>query len=390
MGTLHSWGAAARRSPVFWIALVAIVAGATAAGVVLATRTPGPPSPSASLRAVALGDSVPYGHGLANPYLTPQLGGPSGAISQGPSPSAYPTVVAGDLGLSMTVRPTNCDLTGDQLAVSGAVADPVDNTARDGQCPRPPQRARNLGGEIAAADLAKAPARLVLLQDGADDIHFSKCLEYELARFLGAGIGLGTDCVENGTVTPQLATDLSHVHASLASAIETVAPHAAAVAVLDYYQPIPSPAQIGDDTGLSGLSTNLVCTGLKANATSTYAAAQVVLGALNRSIAAAVADARAHGVRNVTLVDISSAMSGHGLCTADPWVFSSEPLSDTTLAADLEHISAAKACSATSDLFHTPSRVVHRDGDARRAVAPRVRVADRPSHGGRTSAPLQR
>ncbi len=82
----------------------------------------------------------------------------------------------------MTVRPTNCHLVGDQLAISGAVADPADNTARDGQCPDPPQPARNLGNEIAAADLAQHPARLVLLQDGADDIHFSACLEYELAR----------------------------------------------------------------------------------------------------------------------------------------------------------------------------------------------------------------
>ncbi len=141
---------------------------------------------------MALGDSVPYGHGLANPYLTPQIGLPSTAVSQGPSTQAYPSMVAADFGLTMTVRTTNCHLTGDQLAISGAVADGIDNTSRDGQCPVPPLPARNLGDELAAADLARHPARLVLLQDGADDIDFSACLEYQLARVLGVGIGLGS------------------------------------------------------------------------------------------------------------------------------------------------------------------------------------------------------
>ncbi len=55
----------------------------------------------------------------------------------------------------------------------------------------------------------------------------------------------------------------------------------------------------------------------------------------------------AHHVRNVTLVDLSSVMDGHGLCTADPWVYSGEPLPDTTLAADAEHVLAAKVCNET-------------------------------------------
>ena len=100
-------------------------------------------------------------------------------------------MVAADFGLTMTVRTTNCDLTGDQLSISGAVADGIDNTNRDGQCPVPPQQARNLGDELAAADLVRHPARLVLLQDGADDIDFSACLENQLARVVDIGIGLG-------------------------------------------------------------------------------------------------------------------------------------------------------------------------------------------------------
>ncbi|HXY27256.1 MAG TPA: hypothetical protein VEH82_03170, partial [Acidimicrobiales bacterium] len=145
-------------------------------------------------------------------------------------------------------------------------------------------------------------------------------------------------------VTPALAAKLSNVRAALAQAIESVAPHAGRVAVLDYYQPIPAPSQIADDTAASHLQTNLVCAGLKANPASTYADAQVVAGALNRAIAGAVSDARAAHVANVLLVDISATMDGHGICTADPWIFSGEPVPDTTLAADAAAIAAADTC----------------------------------------------
>ena len=134
-----------------------------------------------------------------------------------------------------------------------------------------------------------------------------------------------------------------------------MAPHAATVAVLDYYQPIPEPSQVAKGTATSGDHTNLVCSGLEPNAGSTYAAAQIVLGALNRAVAGAVADARLHDVKNVTLIDLSSAFDGHGICTAQPWVFSGEPVPDTTLAAAAEHILAAKACSGTDDLHRSTS-----------------------------------
>jgi hypothetical protein len=356
MGRLDSWSVAARRSPLFWGILAVVVVGLVTAGVVLASTRSTPPAltPETSTRTVALGDSVPYGHGLANPYLTPQVGLPPRDVSQGPSGLAYPSLVASRLHLSMDVRPTNCVLTGDQLAISGAVADPVDNTERDGQCLHPPQQARNLGDEIAAAHLPQHPARLVLLQDGADDIHFSACLEYQLARVADVNVGLGTACTANGDVTPHLAVELSRVRSSLAQAIEDVAPHAQTVAVLNYYQPIPDPAQIADDSSLSHLHTNLVCSGLRPNAAGTAAAAHVVLAALNGAIAGAVDDARAHHVTNVRLLDLAHVTDGHGVCTADPWVFSGEPMPDATLAADTEHILAAKACIDT-DVLHGPS-----------------------------------
>lgn len=353
MGRPRAWGAAIRRSPWRGLAVVAVVAALVAVLVLVASRSGRTPPPPPSVRAVALGDSVPYGHGLANPYLTPQLGLPTSDVSQGPATLAYPSTVAAHFGLTMTVRATNCRLVGDQLAVSGAVASATDHPEPSGQCL--PEQNRNLDTEIAASGLAEHTARLVMLQDGADDIHFGGCLEYELARVLGTGIGLGTDCVANGAVTPEIAADLSRVRRGLAAAIEQVSPHAGTVAVLDYYQPIPAPAEIADDSGVSGLGTNLVCTGLKANASSTYAAAQVVLGALNASIAEAVGDARGKGVRNVVLVHVAHALDRHGLCTADPWVFSAELISDATLALDTEQIVAAKACSAAGSALHSGS-----------------------------------
>jgi hypothetical protein len=60
-------------------------------------------------------------------------------------------------------------------------------------------------------------------------------------------------------------------------------------------------------------------------------------------------------VKNVTLIDLSSAFNGHGICTAQPWVFSGEPAPDTALASAAEHIVAAKACSGTDVLHRTSS-----------------------------------
>ena len=361
MGRLHTWLGATRgsrraRVVVLVVVVLALIAAGTA---IFATQspTPAPPSPATSTRAVALGDSVPYGHGLHNPYVTPQLGLPEGWVSQGPSVLAYPSRVAAALGLTMSVRATNCHLSGDQLAISGAVADAADNTSADGQCTHPPESARNLDDEIAAADLARHPARLVLLQDGADDIDFAACLEHELARVpvLGTSLDLGTQCVVNGAVTPALAAGLAGVRASLARAIEAVARHSVRVAVLDYYQPIPSPAQISGGASAPALHTNLVCTGLKDNSESTYSAAQVVLGALNSAVAGAVADARTAHVKNVVLVDLASSFDGHGICTTDPWVFSGEAVPDATLAAVAEHALAAKACTETTALHGAAS-----------------------------------
>jgi len=63
-----------------------------------------------------------------------------------------------------------------------------------------------------------------------------------------------------------------------------------------------------------------------------------------------VDDARAHHVTNVHLIDIAASFDGHGLCTADPWVFSAQPVPDATLALDVQAIVAAKACNDLASL----------------------------------------
>ena len=109
--------------PVFWgvSAVVVLVAALVAGGVVLATRpaaapAPRPVDPGGRLRRrlrARTGQSVP----------DPAAGPARHAVLQGPSPWPIPSLVAHALGLTMTVRPTNCHLAGDQLAISGAVAD---------------------------------------------------------------------------------------------------------------------------------------------------------------------------------------------------------------------------------------------------------------------------
>ena len=53
--------------------------------------------------------------------------------------------------------------------------------------------------------------------------------------------------------------------------------------------------------------------------------------------------------------NVSTTLDGHGICTRDPWVFSGEPVPDTTLAADVEHVLAAKACNETDALHGVTS-----------------------------------
>ena len=149
----------------------------------------------------------------------------------------------------------------------------------------------------------------------------------------------------------------------------------------------PSPSQIADGTAASGLHTNLVCSGLKPNAASTYAAAQVVLAALNQAIAGAVADARAHHVTNVHPGrHLRRPRRPRDLHGATPGSSRASRVPDTTLAADAEHILAAKACTET-DALHgaTSCASPDRAGAGGRAQPAGLRVARRAPDGGGTA-----
>ena len=294
-------------------------------------------------RYVALGDSVPYGHGLANPYTTPQIG-TGNAVSQGPSPSAWPSLVSRSLGDSMVVRQSNCTLSGDQLAVSGALAAGMDaanrpqtpSTAVNYQCPGANRSVQ--GTEISNVGLSSHPASLVTIQAGADDIDFGGCLAYVLTDHV-----LGDSCVVNGAPTAEVENDLANVESSLTSIIEEVSPDTRRVVLVDYYDPVPSPNDFDGSSSHSGVNIDPVCLGLQTNKVEASSDGVVLTTALNQSILAAVDAAKSAGVTNVSLVDISNLALHHEMCTSSPALFSGEPMSDASFATDLSTIGTCAA-----------------------------------------------
>ena len=297
MGRLQTWGAAARRSrpsrwwPPSWS--LALVAG----GIVLATRSAtrprlAPGHRPSSTRAVALGDSVPYGHGLANPYLTPQIGLPATRRLAGPL----------DAGLSRawwrrtSGSPCRCGdqlpPEGDQLAISGAVADGADNTSRDGQCPVPPQQARNLADEMAAADLSSTRPAWSSCRTGPTTSTSAPASSTSWPASSGSASGSGTPASPTGPSRRRGRGPGQRPHQPGPGHRDRGPPRR------DHRRArlLPAdPRAVADRRAArpaSGLHTNLVCSGLKPNAAGTFAAAQVVLAALNNAVAGAVADAR--------------------------------------------------------------------------------------------------
>lgn len=303
-------------------------------------------------RYVALGDSVAYGHGLANPGRRSHDGlGPD----QGPSSAAWPSLVAAGLaGLApLALRPTGCTLTRsgrlpyDQLAVSGAPMVDSRWTGADGDCPvhagRPGSTHRAVApDEIVAADLAADPPALVTIQAGADDIDFAGCLEALLG--VPAMLG-GAECVTGDgpgrALTARADAELAGLAQGLRSAVDTIhgsAPRAR-ILLVDYYQPIPAATAV-----LSGRS--LVCSELRLRSTrwrsGVRSRADLVARRLDdtiRSVALAYPDVR--------LVSVSALFAGHEMCTRTPWVFSETWDAAHPTAAGQRRIAAAvlAACS---------------------------------------------
>jgi hypothetical protein len=336
MSGMRGSGMRMRRMGNRWNLFVMGAAVLLAGGLTSVEASAATAKPISSMRYVALGDSVPYGHGLSNPYTTAQIGLPQSAISQGPSAQAWPSLVQASLKLTMNVRPTNCALSGDQLSISGAKASSKDTsktpsspTAINYQCPGN----RNVqNDEIAADNLVTRPAALVTIQAGADDIDFAGCIEGALSHG-----SLDSECVSSdGTITPSVKQDLSNVTNALTTEIESVSPLAKRVAVLDYYDPIPNATDFSKSSIVApGTQMNPLCFLIGMNKSSISDQSDVVVNALNSAIDRAVLNAQGAGDKNVAYVDISKVAVGHEMCTADPAIFSGEPMPLSELTKDL-------------------------------------------------------
>jgi hypothetical protein len=283
----------------------------------------------ASHRYVALGDSVPYGHGLANPTKGTKNGLPP---NQGPSTSAWPDYVDKNIsGLDpLSYRPASCDLGGpsstvyDQLAVSGAPTVPNTFTGKDDDCHYPrrtpvPTHKAVSPDELAAANLKQDPAALVSIQAGANDIDFAACLGSVLGEptFLGTQQCATRDRHGNLHLSYRVISELQSLRAGLTTIINEV--HSenpqAQVVVVNYYQAIPTAT-----ANLTG--SDVICRDLRFAAknskfrTDARQIGDYVQGQLNGVIASVSAQ-----YSFVKLVDISNLFAGHEMCTTNSWVF---------------------------------------------------------------------
>lgn len=282
----------------------------------LCTNAPG--IQSAISRYVAFGDSVPYGHGLANPGKKSEGGL---APNMGPSSLAYPSLVANSLGVNFTVRSTGCTLSGDNLAVSGAPSKSNTWTGKDTDChhnnPVPPHKAVS-PNELAVDGLAKNPAQLVTIQVGADDIDFAGCL----AHLLGIPPNPFTDsynCVlinrkrKNTYFLPQRVTaELQSLQRGLNVTIQSVhkAAPKAAIIVLGYYQVIPMQTEsLGGSSAICGLLEHAKAHNTLKNK---RAQADFLLQNLNKTISGV-----ASTYKYVSFLSIAARFGGHEMCTAE-------------------------------------------------------------------------
>lgn len=296
---------------------------------------------------VVLGDSVPYGFGLANPGRTRRGGlGPG----QGPSARAWPSLVRAGLPgfVPLRLRPTACTLasTGsrpfDALAVSGATSVRSRSSGTNGDCvdaTGAPVRQQVVDpDELAAARLKADPPALVAIQVGANDIDFVGCLSALLG--LSAADG-AVPCVTQDAaglrLTPRTRVELASLARGLTAIIRTVhraVPHARIV-VVDYYQ--VAPAASAPVTGSTPLCTDIALhSAIPGWRAGFRAKAAFALGRLDATIAAVT-----RRFADVSLVSLASAFSGHELCTPHSWVFSTTWDAAHPNAAGQRHIAAA-------------------------------------------------
>jgi len=268
-------------------------------------------------RYVALGDSVPYGFGLANPGTGPHSGLPA---DQPPSHDAYPSVLAKSLGLTLDIRNDGCTLAGDQLAVSGAPSVVANINGPDVECHS--ARPHKTVDPNELDHLGTAAASLVTVQVGADDIDFGGCLMHEINIRVPYSI-YGQNprkCTSGSGLTGQESNRLKTMRIALGEILTSVRKQQpkATIVVLNYYQPIPSPSEFVD-IDHSEVCAQLAVPGRLDGA---YAHAVIVQDALNQAIATEMA---LHSHDHLVNLALGSVFAGHGMCTRKPYLFTGGP-----------------------------------------------------------------
>jgi GDSL-like lipase/acylhydrolase family protein len=268
--------------------------------------TSAPPRPLE--RYVVLGDSVPYGHGLANPKL-----------DEPPSVDAYPELVRRGMPelRPLVYRPTGCSMVGDQLAISGAPSIVNVWTGGDKNCFLPVHQAV-FPDETDAARLTSDPPAFVTVQTGADDLHFAACL----MAVIGAPKLFGAEtCLKKKgksfELTSKAATELESLRTGLTAIVNTVHRDApdAKIALIDYYQIIPSSQAPLDGTSLlcKDLRLQSKRPGSRASIRSQADFVQQQVNGVIRSVGSQFPD--------VAVVEIDDLFDGHELCTPSTWLF---------------------------------------------------------------------
>jgi hypothetical protein len=228
------------------------------------------------------------------------------------------------------------------------------------QCPGPNRSVQ--GTEVQADGLSTNPASLVTIQAGADDIGFGDCLLNVLTH--GAE---GSSCVADGEPSSAITKELKNVRSSLKSIIEQVSHYTKQIAVVDYYEPVPSPNDFDGSSSHSGTNVDPICLALQTDKDGAYNEGVIVTTALNVAIFGAIDDARKDGVKNVVLVDISALEVGHEMCTGYPALFSGEWMSASALGGDVADLLACKygkveckaAALAQDDIMEHTWRAAH-------------------------------
>jgi hypothetical protein len=273
--------------------------------------------PQVVRRYVALGDSVPYGYGLANPGTGPHSG--LGA-DQPPSSEAYPSVLAKSLGLTISIRKDGCTIGGDQLAVSGAPSVVANINGPDVECHS--SRPHKTVDPTELGHLGTAAATLVTVQVGADDIDFGGCLMHEINIDVPYSIYGQTPrkCTSGTGLTGAESNRLKTMRIALGQILTSVRKQQpkATIVVLNYYQPIPSPSEFVN-IDRSEICARLAVPGLLDGV---YAHAVIVQDALNQAIAT---EMELHSHDHLVNLALGSVFAGHAMCTRKPYLFTGGP-----------------------------------------------------------------